>query len=986
MTKFSHLISLFPCRSLEDFPVDGSKAEAKSLLAAWTGLWHPRLIAQSETAPTWRPAADTASSESEAETQRENYIQKHYYEEDEIEFPDSREDFEFDAESFNASWLNALVVIPQSSGPEVFAGFQDAAAKAGATVVADVVSRNDWLEKIVTSSEPKSKVESELTADFFSLGYVRLQVELMTQKLRYSFELDRERFNATVVTAAKAAMAGKVDEARDALQSSFDQLSAEKNRYYPVAADFIDMVLVADSIRSESIAAELESDSPTCFVMSGSVIRSLANRSAETAQAIAEQVQEGNVCVVGGLESELPGNLLSIESILNQIKLGRSACEEHFGSPPSVLMRRRFGLNASLPGILESLGLRGVVHATFDSGKIPKPSSNNMRWTGVDGGAIMATAEPPIDSACDKSFLNLGVRIGTELDSTHVATVFFARWPTQTCDSFEDLKNSNRYGSALGEFTGVDSYFEDVYDSGYGDAYEADEYESPWFAQAIGSGSSRPISTFTNYWRDWYRFAALRNVSAMNAMSQLNSADVLQRLHQLQKRIELQTLDWESRLDDSIETDIEKLRHELLAGIESDFINTVAWKRTSHVVIECANQRKGLWQGDGGIKRAARDSARCDAIVELSGFGQLATGTVDRVESLKAINEPLVDDGDRILRNEFFEVRIDRESGGIRGVHFYGKRNNLLSQRLAVRMVDPQTKKVSYSQMVCDELEVKTLSQIASQIKTTGRLVDSGKTLAKYEQTVGLQRGRHVIDLEIKLSDIEPLDGSTKNYIANRIAWGDDTAQLFCDIQGARHPVRKPSIEAPHFVEVVQGENRFALLSHGLPWHRRATSKMLDSILVAGNESQTDFRLGLAINHQSAMQTAVSEMHPVLSGRQFDQPENDSQEESNWLFLLANRNIIATWFAPVFDDDCRCVGMRVRLQEIEGRAGELKLYCRRTVDSVEIESFDDQPIRSIAVKEDVDRAGGESLDYCMVKHSFAAYEYFQLHVRWSIIQ
>ena len=94
MTKFSHLISLFPCRSLEDFPVDGSKAEAKSLLAAWTGLWHPRLIAQSETAPTWRPAADTASSESEAETQRENYIQKHYYEEDEIEFPDSREVFE----------------------------------------------------------------------------------------------------------------------------------------------------------------------------------------------------------------------------------------------------------------------------------------------------------------------------------------------------------------------------------------------------------------------------------------------------------------------------------------------------------------------------------------------------------------------------------------------------------------------------------------------------------------------------------------------------------------------------------------------------------------------------------------------------------------------------------------------------------------------------------------------------------------------------
>ena len=975
MKKKSQLISLFPCRSLEDFPVHGSKADAKSLLAAWTGLWHPSLIAESESAPYWRPASDTVSSDAEAELHREKYVQEHYYDDDDYGGEGS-EEFEFDDEVFAATWRESLVVIPQSASTEVFAGFRDAASTVGATVVTDVMLRSDWLKTIGVESD----IAADLIGDFFSLGYVRLQVELMTQKLRFSSELDYERFDAVVVSAAKEAAAGNDEAARQGLQSAFDQLSEEKNRYYPVAADLVDMVLISDSIRAESIEAELESDSPKCFVMSGSSIKSLANGAAKTAQSIAEQVQDGSVCIVGGPDSELPDNLLSLESILNQIKLGRSSCEKHFGSPPSVYMRRRFGLNASLPGILESLGFGGAVHATFDSGKVPKTSSDNMRWIGIDGSAIMAVGETPVDAACDKSFLDLGVRIGAALDSAHVSTVFLARWPTQTCDSFEDLKNSIKYGTVLGDFTDAESYFENAYDPGYGDSYEADEYESKWFAQAVGSGSSRPVSTFTNYWRHWYRIAALRNVFTMHAMSTQDAEDFSPGLDKLQHRIELQTIDWDSDVDESIAVKVEELESKLLGKFDSDLINTVAWKRTAHWVGDGQNNGSGFWGGEGAIKSAACNAGRLDAIVELSGFGQLSKGAVNKIEFAKANKEPLVDDGDRILRNEFFEVRIDRESGGIRGVHFYGKSGTLFSQRLAVRMADPKSKQVSYTKMICDELELITQSQIASQIKTTGRLVDSGgSTLAKYVQTVGLQRGRKVIDLDIELSETQPLDGSTKNYIANRIAWSDESAELFCDIQGARHPVRQPSIEAPHFVEVVQGENRFALLSHGLPWHRRATKKMLDSVLVVGNESQRNFKLGVVINPQCSMQSAVSEMHPVLSGRQSDQQEVQSSIGSNWLFHLANRNIIVTWCSPVFDDDCRCVGMRVRLQEIEGREGQLKLYCRQKVESIELESFDDQPVREVPLHEEDDESSG----YRLIKTSFAAFEFFQLHVRWS---
>lgn len=984
MKKFSHLITLLPCRSLEDFPVDGSKQHAKATLAAWTGLWHPALIADCEKAPTWRSAVDTVSSDSEAKQHRENYIQQHYYDDDGTASVDGQGEFEFDAEAFEDSWRDCLIVIPPSAASQAFAGFQETASAVGATIVTETGSRNEWLKDIGVESD----IDPELIKDFFSLGYVRLQVEMMTLKLRFSSDLDGERFDAMVVAAARDAAAGNSEAAKQALQSAFDQLAEEKNRYYPTAADFVDMVLVAESNRPESIDAELESDSPKSFVMSGTTIRSLADRSKQTTDRIAKLVDDGNVCIVSGPDHELPDNLMSIESILNQLKQGQNTCEKHFGSAPSVFMRRRFGLNASLPGILDSVGFRGAVHSTFDQGTNPSPYSNSMRWMGVDGGAIMAIGETPIDAACDKSFLDLGVRIGTELDSAHVSTVFLARWPTQTCDSFEDLKNSTKYGSVLGDFTDADSYFENVYDPGYGDAYEADEYESQFFAQAVGSGSNRPVSTFINYWRDWYRLAAVRNLFAMNGIASSNAIDVAERLDELQQRIELQTRDWNSEPDESLASDIEELVGDLLSHFDADFVNTVPWKRNAHLMLDSKTERDGSWQSDGTIKHVARKSNRCDAVVELSGFGQLPNSAMDgieKVETAKAVKDPPVDDGENKLRNEFFEVRIDPQSGGIRGVHFYGKRGNLLSQRLAVRSVDSKTKQVAYSQMICDELVVETLSPIASQIVTNGKLVSAdGVTLANYIQTVGLQRGRSVIDLNIELSDVASLDGSTANYIASRIAWSDDTAELFCDIQGARHAVRRPQIEGPHFVEVVQSENRFALLSHGLPWHRRATKKMLDSVLVVGNEVETSFRLGIAVNPQSAMQTAVGEMHPVFSGRQSGQREKDSDQNSNWQFHLANRNIIATWFSPVFDDDCRCVGMRVRLQEIEGREGKLKLYCRRKVESVEIESLDDQPVRNVVLP--ADQEDGKPADHSTIETSFAAYEYFQLHVRWAHVQ
>ena len=43
--KYQELIILLPCHSLEDFPTYHEGDDAHSLLASWSALWHPALLA-----------------------------------------------------------------------------------------------------------------------------------------------------------------------------------------------------------------------------------------------------------------------------------------------------------------------------------------------------------------------------------------------------------------------------------------------------------------------------------------------------------------------------------------------------------------------------------------------------------------------------------------------------------------------------------------------------------------------------------------------------------------------------------------------------------------------------------------------------------------------------------------------------------------------------------------------------------------------------
>ncbi len=79
----------------------------------------------------------------------------------------------------------------------------------------------------------------------------------MTRQLRYSSNLDELLFADQALQAAMAAIEGDSETANRLLQSCFDQLGQERDHYYSLDVNLIDVTLLAPT----TLGASLKSSS-----------------------------------------------------------------------------------------------------------------------------------------------------------------------------------------------------------------------------------------------------------------------------------------------------------------------------------------------------------------------------------------------------------------------------------------------------------------------------------------------------------------------------------------------------------------------------------------------------------------------------------------------------------------------------------------------------------------------------------------------------
>lgn len=425
----------FPCHTLDDFPSWLDEQEADELLAAWTAAWHPAVIAATGSMPAWAsadlpPPADAA----------------------------------------------LLGVVPAFCDDRFAAQF-DAAARPDSRWVRGVAGRAALAAAVAAAAGAAADdLSGGAVDDFQALGLGVLMSELLARRMRSATDLDSGGFAAALIAAAKAAVAGRDDDARAGLRECFGWLESWRARYYPVDFWLLDLVLLAASTLGPPLAAELAADVPLGIVAAADLLAALAREHAAVCGRLRERVAAGTVSLCGGAADDRPLDPFLPEELQAWLAAGIATCRDVTGAAPATFARYAGGSSAILPQLLAGLGIESAIWGLFDGSALPDPGTGRIRWEGTGAASVEAVARLPLDARTARAVLELPERIGDALDHDHVAVITFAHHAGTAGPWHELLRRIGRWTTALGTFVTPAELFTRTAGTGTPASFEPDAF------------------------------------------------------------------------------------------------------------------------------------------------------------------------------------------------------------------------------------------------------------------------------------------------------------------------------------------------------------------------------------------------------------------------------------------------------------------------------------------------------------------------------
>jgi alpha-mannosidase len=968
--KYDDLLMLIPSHSLEDFPTELSEPEAQSLLNSWAVAWHPALLAQARVVPRWRRADEPP------------------------------EDLH-----------GKLVMLPSCCEGWVPCGWAEKASHEGGVIVKGLTDRDELLAAVLGPLNLEQSVDPDLAADFLALGFVYLQIELLTRKMRHFTDFDEAYFQREAVAGAEAAVQGDADAAREKLRLCFEVLHTARERFYPVECHLIDLCLLIPRLADEHLSKTLLTLKPLNVLLNGHDLDTIAAEHPAEMSLLREAVERGSVTVVGGERLELPLPLLPIGSIVWQLRRGREAYSKHLQQPARIWGRRRFGVFPQFPQILKRFGFDAAMHVVLDDGIYPDHEHSKIRWEGCDGSTVEAITRIPLAADTATSFLRFPTRMAESMDNDQVAAIVFARWPEVKSPFFDDLRRMHKFAPVLGRWSTLADFFSHTDSPQRTNTYRPAEYLTPFLFQSVARQESNPISRYADHFLRRLKFEAAAWMRAMNAVLRGQSVDreaISESVEGLANRTlaveqlvesaapeaaeEGQETAAVQQADDAVATFTAEATRDLsqliVHGAKDSkpgfvIVNPLSFRRTVAVEWPADAAPPQIDRSEGSTSWLQWDAQHKSLIADIPGSGFVwlpaePSGTANPRQSPVPMAEL------NLLRNEFFEVHLSEETGGIRTIKGYGRTPNRLSQQLTFRFARERTiqregpdgplepVKTHYAEMVGTTSEIVCDGPALGEIVTTGDIIDqtNGSRLAGFRQRVRVWRARPVVEIDIELDVVKQPDAEPwQNYYAARWAWNDEDAALTRSVMLGAHEVpagNDQRIEAPHYIEIAVGDQqRTTIIPCGLPFHRRTGSRMFDTILVVPKEERKTFRFVVAIDQPYPMQAALDAMSPVTPVATTHGPPRSGS--SGWFFHLNTRSVQILQIVGLLDepapprdewDHTEPVvspsgrGCTLRLIETEGRAVRAKLRCFRPPTFARQRNYLGETITNVTIEGD----------------------------------
>ncbi len=924
---------LIPCHSLEDFPTELPDDQATSLLNSFAVAWHPSLLAETQSLPTW----DRSDEPPEDLDER-------------------------------------MFIVPTACEDWLPGGWVEHAKLHGATVISGLSDRTEMLAEIERTLSPEKITKSEFVPDFLALGTCWLQMELLTRHMHHYSNLDEVHLEREAVTAATAVLNDDSETVTKHLKNAFEELLEARERFYPIGCYIIDLCLLIPRLvdeQSEAFKRLVDSDHPVNFVTSAEDWQAIADGHGELVERVKNQWSENRLDLIGGDLREAPLTSLPVGSVLWEFEQGRRGFEQLFGRGPEVWGRRRYGLSGQIPQILSKYAYQGALHLVMDDGLYPEEDSSKIRWEGIDGSAIDAICRFPLTAEGAASFLRFPLLMAESMEQDQAAAVLFARWPEVKSPWLGDLHRMNHYAPVLGEFVTLSKFFEDTDQPIRIPHFDAKEYAPPFFIQTAARLLPDPLSRFADHVSRRDRFesgqwcSALANILRGQAVDDSKSAEIETLIEQNNPDAERDNRESvEKQLDSFVKSSGKALSEVILHGADGQpgllLMNTLSATRTEAVSLDNWSEPPAI---AGAVKAVQFDDSRQVAIVEIPGSGFVwlprnGAATKTKSEPPMAV--------ENTLRNEFFEVTINPTTGGIARIKNYGRSPNRLSQQLGYRFPHERAVPISehgetemsyYSRMVCRDLSITSTGPAVGEIVTTGDLLDDATEtiLAEYRQTVRVSRHRRVVDIDIELTPRKTPDADPwTNYYAARFAWHDPGAILTRAIQQGAHGFTGERFETTDYLEIASDDDRTTILFQGLPAHRKTDNRMLDTLLITQGESKRKFNLAIAVDEPYPMLAARAAGTPIVEIPTEVGPPKSGQ--TGWLFHINAKNAQVVRVLPAMLDaqnsEWNANGFGVRLLETEGRSRNVVIRCFRDPIKARTRDFQGRTLDTLVVKND----------------------------------
>ncbi|GIW98115.1 MAG: hypothetical protein KatS3mg111_1448 [Pirellulaceae bacterium] len=958
---------LLPGHELDGYPRYLESEPARSFLAGWLALWEPRLLASCDGAPYWHSAEHPPE-------RLENCV---------VVIPP------FSQSYVDADWLRraesedvaALVFHPEPQDWQVcqamllerlkrrLADAGSAPSAPGDPSSSEPLPTAPPETSQTAASSPSHSalpvdwhctVPDELRDEFAALGYAFLQIELMTRQLRYTSNLDRPLFDEQTAQAARAALEGNAEQARHWLQSCFDALGQERDHYYSLDVNIVDITLLAPTTLNNSLRHQLQREEKTSLLASADLLGQLEETAPDNMQKLRERCGKGDrLTVCGGLACERPHPLMTADALLRDLIRGHHAYRRQELPPPQVFARYSFGLTSDAIAEIARVGMQGALLIAWADGDYPTGSQSKILWESSDGTYLATVATEPLDASDPSSFLSFGWRIGEALDHEHVPTVCFAHWPNRVDAVFTLLQIVARYTPALGVWHTVDEYFAQTDQPYHQERLSPYAFRYEWIARH--AHPQQLLHGVARYHQLHVRIRSVQNLLNLASLasnrpqggadddtsSEATALDMApslrQRVDPLWERLDRLFDDepsWSAQAD-ALSQDIEALAQEVLADL------------SEHVIAREPDPRGVLHQGGELLLNPRscplriRTRTAADEVFAAESWrashgmvGQHRYTNID-VPGLGFVCAPLIADGGTknqsssghhqvladetgALRNEFLEAQIDAHRGHLRSVYIPERRGNRLSAMIARRRIDDKGQ-WHHSQMVADSVELRTSSTMAGLIRATGRLLSNGTTWGEFEIDYEIWRGSRVLEIVVRLSVPKHESGAYhpwRDAYVLRLAWATEAAIVRSFQCGRRHSWPHGKCISPLLIEIDEAEHRTHLLTGGLAFHRREGTRGLETLLSV-DQGRCEHRIGIGIDLPQPMQAA----HDFVDHRYAHTLTADQavKPAAAWLASVDAKNVMLDLEAPLVDRQGRLRGQRLLLTETQGRSTTAKV-------------------------------------------------------------